>query len=148
MDGSPPQLLLDNQLCFLFHRIARDLDSAYRPMLRDLGLTYPQYLVMLVLWERDGRSVKELGQQLCLDSGTLSPLLRRLAAVGLVDRVRDAADERRVVIHLTPSGRDLRERAAGIPEALGQRLVDTPEDYHALHAQLTSIAERLESTVR
>lgn len=145
MEQSPPQLLLDNQLCFLFHRIVRDLNGAYRPLLNDLGLTYPQYLVMLVLWERDGRSVKELGQQLCLDSGTLSPLLRRLDKLGLIDRVRDSADERRVVVHLTDAGRELRARAAEIPHTLGQRLVDTPEEYLALHAQLSSIAARLES---
>ena len=74
---TPPQLLLENQLCFLFHRISRDLDAAYRPLLNELGLTYPQYLVMLVLWEQDGRSVGEIGQELCLDSGTLSPQDRR-----------------------------------------------------------------------
>lgn len=145
MTQTPAQLLLDNQLCFLFHRITRDLNAAYRPLLSELGLTYPQYLVMLVLWEQDGRSVKDLGQQLCLDSGTLSPLLRRLDRLGLIERVRDSHDERRVNLRLTPAGQDLRDRAQRIPEALGRRLVDTPEEYLALHKQLTSIAARLEA---
>ena len=145
MNHSPAQLLLDNQLCFLFHRITRDLNAAYRPLLSELGLTYPQYLVMLVLWEEDSRSVKELGEQLCLDSGTLSPLLRRLDRLGFIERVRDRADERRVQVQLTDDGRALRRRAEQIPEALGQRLVDSPEEYLALHRQLTSIAARLEA---
>jgi MarR family transcriptional regulator, organic hydroperoxide resistance regulator len=145
MTDSPAQLLLDNQLCFLFHRIARDLNAAYRPLLSELGLTYPQYLVMLVLWEEDGRSVKDLGQQLCLDSGTLSPLLRRLDKLGLIERVRDHGDERRVNVVLTDQGRELRRHAEQIPETLGQRLVDSPQEYMALHRQLTSIAARLEA---
>ncbi|MCB0899236.1 MAG: MarR family transcriptional regulator [Actinobacteria bacterium] len=142
---TPPQLLLENQLCFLFHRISRDLDAAYRPLLSELGLTYPQYLVMLVLWEQDGRSVGELGQQLCLDSGTLSPLLRRLESRGLLERRRDPDDERRVTLHLTRDGWALRRRARNIPESLGRKIVDDPAAYLQLHAQLTQIAERLEA---
>ena len=143
-DATPPQLRLDNQLCFLFHRISRDLTAAYRPLLADLGLTYPQYLVMLVLWESDGPTVGEIGERLCLDSGTLSPLLRRLADAGLVQRRRESADERRVTVHLTDAGRDLRAKAAGIPAALGGRLVDDQASYRALHAELTALADRLE----
>ena len=142
---SPPQLLLENQLCFLFHRISRDLDAAYRPLLGELGLTYPQYLVMLVLWEQDGRSVGELGQELCLDSGTLSPLLRRLEARGLLQRRRDPDDERRVTLHLTRDGWALRRKARSIPESLGHKIVDDPAAYLQLHAQLTQIAQRLEA---
>ncbi len=142
---TPPQLLLDNQLCFLFHRISRDLDAAYRPLLTELGLTYPQYLVMLVLWERDGRSVGDLGRELCLDSGTLSPLLRRLQERGLLERRRDPDDERRVTLHLTRDGWALRRRARSIPEVLGRKIVDDPATYLQLHAQLTQIAERLEA---
>ncbi|HYO20424.1 MAG TPA: MarR family transcriptional regulator, partial [Dermatophilaceae bacterium] len=107
-----PQLQLDNQLCFLFHRISRELTAAYRPLLADLGVTYPQYLVMLVLWEDDGLGVGEIGERLSLDSGTVSPLLKRLESAGLVDRVREDADERRVSIHLTAAGRALEQRAA------------------------------------
>jgi DNA-binding MarR family transcriptional regulator len=142
---TPPQLLLENQLCFLFHRISRDLDAAYRPLLGELGLTYPQYLVMLVLWERDGRNVGELGRELCLDSGTLSPLLRRLEAHGLLERRRDPDDERRVTLHLTKDGWALRRKAKAIPQSLGRRIVDDPAAYLQLHAQLTQIAERLEA---
>jgi len=141
---SPPQLQLDNQLCFLFHRISRDLTAAYRPLLADLGLTYPQYLVMLVLWERDGLGVGELGERLCLDSGTLSPLLRRMADAGLVERVRDTADERRVTIRLTRAGRDLQERAEAVPAAVAGLLVDDLPDYRRLHDELAALAERLE----
>ena len=142
---SPPQLLLENHLCFLFHRISRDLDAAYRPLLGELGLTYPQYLAMLVLWERDGRSVGELGQELCLDSGTLSPLLRRLESRGLLERRRDPDDERRVTLHLTRDGWALRRKARSIPDSLGRTIVDDPAAYLQLHAQLTQIAERLEA---
>ncbi len=84
VDARAPQLRLENQICFLFHRISRDLTATYRPLLSELGLTYPQYLVMLVLWERDGASIGEIGQRVCLDSGTLSPLVRRLEKAGLV----------------------------------------------------------------
>jgi DNA-binding MarR family transcriptional regulator len=138
-----PQLRLDNQLCFLFHRISRELTAAYRPLLADLGLTYPQYLVMLVLWEDDGLAVGEIGDRLALDSGTLSPLLRRLQEAGLVTRRREPADERRVTIHLTDAGRGLEARAAGVPAALAAQLADDRTSYEALHAELTTLADRL-----
>ena len=140
---SLPQLRLDNQLCFLFHRISRELTAAYRPLLADLGLTYPQYLVMLVLWERDGMGVGELGDRLDLDSGTLSPLLRRLEHAGLVRRERAASDERRVTIRLTDRGCDLQERAAGIPEAIAGHVVDDEAGYEAMKAQLNDLADRI-----
>ena len=140
---SLPQLRLDNQLCFLFHRIGRELNAAYRPLLADLGLTYSQYLVMLVLWERDGLGVGELGDRLDLDSGTLSPLLRRLERAGLVRRERATSDERRVMIHLTGRGRDLQERAAGIPEAIAGFVVDDEAGYEAMKAQLNDLAARI-----
>jgi DNA-binding MarR family transcriptional regulator len=140
---SLPQLRLDNQLCFLFHRIGRELNAAYRPLLADLGLTYSQYLVMLVLWERDGLGVGELGDRLDLDSGTLSPLLRRLERAGLVRRERATSDERRVTIHLTGRGRDLQERAAGIPEAIAGFVVDDEAGYKAMKAQLNDLAARI-----
>ena len=140
---SLPQLRLDNQLCFLFHRISRELDAAYRPLLAELGLTYSQYLVMLVLWEGDGLGVGELGNRLQLDSGTLSPLLRRLERGGLVRRERSASDERRVTIELTDRGRNLRDRAAGIPGAIARCLVDDAVRYTEMHAQLISLAARI-----
>jgi DNA-binding transcriptional ArsR family regulator len=97
-------LLLDNQLCFALYSASLAMTKLYKPLLDELGLTYPQYLAMLVLWERDGLMVSELGERLSLDSGTLTPLLKRLEAAGLVARIRDVQDERRVHITLTPAG--------------------------------------------
>jgi DNA-binding MarR family transcriptional regulator len=111
-------LLLDNQLCFALHSASLAMTKVYKPHLDKLGVTYPQYLVLLVLWERDGVSVSEIGERLFLDSGTLTPLLKRLEAQGLVDRSRDPADERRVVIRLSAAGRALKDAAAGIPACI------------------------------
>src|SRR6185436_15253777 len=105
-------LLLDNQLCFALYSASLAMTKLYKPLLDELGLTYPQYIVMLVLWEGDGLAVSELGQRLSLDSGTLTPLLKRLEGSGLISRLRDVQDERRVHIHLTPAGRKLKARAA------------------------------------
>ncbi len=115
---SPPELLLDNQICFAVYSAAHAFAQAYKPHLDPMGLTYPQYLVMLLLWEQDGRSVNELGQPLHLDSGTLTPLLKRMEKAGLVTRKRDTKDERIMRIHLTDHGRALRERARAIPPAM------------------------------
>ena len=111
-------LRLDSQLCFALYAAARAMTQAYAKLLTPLGLTYPQYLVMLVLWEEDGLAVRQLGERLELDSGTLTPLLKRLEAAGLVRRARDRADERMVRIHLTPAARGLRQRARGVPRAV------------------------------
>ena len=138
-----PQLQLDNQLCFLFHRVGRELNAAYRPLLAELGLTYSQYLVMLVLWERDGVSVGELGDRLAVDSATLSPQLRRMERAGLVRRVRSQADERRVTVHLTARGAALEQRAAEIPAAMMSRLVDDEAQYRRLKGQLEHLLERI-----
>src|SRR3954467_10719297 len=100
-------LLLDNQLCFALYSTSLAMTKLYKPLLEELGLTYPQYLVMLVLWEEDGPMVSGLGERLFLDSGTLPPLLKRLETAGLVARVRDTQDERRVHITLTAAGRKL-----------------------------------------
>ncbi len=114
-----PQLQLDEQLCFALYDAQRAVTRLYQPLLADLGLTYPQYLVMLVLWEADEPvSVGELGARVHLDSGTLTPLLKRLEAQGVVDRRRDPADERRVLISLTDDGAALQDRAAGVPACL------------------------------
>jgi MarR family transcriptional regulator, organic hydroperoxide resistance regulator len=145
LDVSAGHLALDSQLCFLFHRISRDLTAAYRPLLDELGLTYPQYLVMLVLWEEDGLGVGEIGTRLHLDSGTLSPLLRRMQVAGLLTRHRSADDERRVSISLTTTGRALRDRAAAVPQQIAARLVDDLSGYRHLHADLTTLAARLEA---
>ena len=106
---------LKQQVCFALYSASRAVTAYYRPLLEPLGLTYPQYLAMLVLWERGETSVKELGTQLMLDSGTLSPLLKRLEAADLLTRRRDLADERSVLIALTPRGDELRQAAADVP---------------------------------
>jgi DNA-binding MarR family transcriptional regulator len=111
-------LLLDNQLCFALHSASLAMTKVYKPHLDKLGVTYPQYLVLLVLWERDGLTVSDIGERLYLDSGTLTPLLKRLEVQGLVDRSRDPQDERRVVIRLTGQARALKEQAAGIPACI------------------------------
>ena len=115
-------LALDNQLCFAVYAASHAFSRTYRPLLERLGLTYPQYLVMLVLWERDGLTVKAIGERLGLDSGTLTPLLKRLATAGLVTRSRDAEDERQVRIALSDAGRALRAEAAGLPTVIAGRL--------------------------
>src|SRR5919205_4343910 len=104
-------LLLANQLCFAVYSTAHAFNRFYKPILDPLGLTYPQYLVMLVLWEQDGLTVKEIGQRLHLDSGTLTPVLKRLQAIGYVRRSRDLPDERQVRVTLTERGREIREQA-------------------------------------
>ncbi|MET1754197.1 MarR family transcriptional regulator [Novosphingobium sp. RD2P27] len=116
--AEPDPLALDRQLCFQFYAANNLIHRLYAPVLGALGLTYPQYLVMLVLWERDGLSVGALGQRLYLDSGTITPLLKRMEALGLLRRERDRADERRVLVHLTEEGRSLRARAITVPETM------------------------------
>lgn len=108
-------LHLDNQVCFALYSASLAMTKLYKPLLEELGLTYPQYLAMLVLWERDGLTVSQIGERLSLDSGTLTPLLKRLEAAGLVARVRDVQDERRVHVMLTAAGRRLKQRARKVP---------------------------------
>ncbi|MET7481159.1 MarR family transcriptional regulator [Streptomyces sp. NPDC005648] len=120
-------LLLDDQLCFALYAASRAVTARYRPLLDELGLTYPQYLVMLVLWEQDSISVRDLGASLQLESSTLSPLLKRLEAAGLLRRERRAEDERSVAIRLTGAGAALQERARTVPLAIGDAMGLTPE---------------------
>lgn len=108
-------LLLDHQLCFAMYSASLAMTKAYKKLLAPLDITYPQYLVMMVLWEKDQVTVSELGGRLFLDSGTLTPLLKRMEAMGLLHRTRDAEDERRVLVSLTPVGRALREKARTVP---------------------------------
>ena len=119
-------LALEHQFCFALYSASHAMTKTYKPLLDALGLTYPQYLVMLVLWQQDGVLVKDIGARLFLDSGTLTPLLKRLEAGGLLARNRDPHDERQVRISLTPAGRALRQQAMAIPEqvlcASGQQL--------------------------
>lgn len=135
---------LDQQLCFALYSASRTMTAVYRPKLDALGLTYPQYLVMLALWERDGRSVGELCTALGLDSGTLSPLLKRLEAAGLVTRSRSAADERRVEIELTEPGRQLSAQACGLPARMAEAAGDmSSEEIATLHTLLQRLTGAL-----
>ena len=109
-------LLLDNQMCFALYSASLTVTKVYKPLLQKFGLTYPQYLVMLVLWEQDERSVSELGARLYLDSGTLTPLLKRLETLAFITRSRDAIDERRVIVALTTTGRRLHEQSLTVPQ--------------------------------
>ena len=130
-------------LCFGLHAASRAMTAVYRPLLEDLGLTYTQYLVMLLLWEGEPRLVKEIGRVLELDSGTLSPLLKRLGAAGLVRRERRAADERAVEVTLTPEGRALKERARHIPRAI-ERATDLSDgEIEDLRARLDELRAAL-----
>lgn len=113
---------LDRQVCFPLYAASNLLNRLYRPILAGLGLTYPQYLVLLVLWKKEPQTVGSLGEMLYLDSGTLTPLLKRMEQAGLVDRIRDAHDERRVLISLSQKGRDLRSDAEKVPAMLSEGL--------------------------
>ncbi|MDQ8001530.1 MAG: MarR family transcriptional regulator [Bordetella sp.] len=140
----PAELLkLDNQLCFAVYSASLAMTRLYKPQLDKLGLTYPQYLVMLALWEEDGPMVSALGERLSLDSGTLTPLLKRLEANGLVARVRDVADERRVHITLTAAGRRLKGRAAGVPACLLAASECSIDELVTLTRQLQSLRDRV-----
>ena len=136
-------LRLDHQVCFALYSASLAMTKLYKPLLDVLGLTYPQYVALLALWERDGLTVSELGERLFLDSGTLTPLLKRLEAAGLVARLRDVQDERRVRITLTPQGRALRERAEDIPRCMMQRSQCDISELQALTRQLTTLRDRL-----
>ena len=139
-------LQLDQQLCFALYSTSLAMTKVYKPMLSELGLTYPQYLVMLVLWEHDELAVSELGTRLTLDSGTLTPLLKRLETAGFVRRERDAADERRVLVSLTDSGRALRSTAVGIPEKLLCATQCSIEEIQSLTARLHAMRSTLEAS--
>ncbi|MEW6642218.1 MAG: MarR family transcriptional regulator [Pseudomonadota bacterium] len=116
--SGPPEQQLENQLCFAVYAAGHAFTQAYKPFLEPQGLTYPQYLVLLQLWERDDQTVKQLGEPLFLDSGTLTPLLKRMEAAGWIMRRRDSDDERVVRVTLTDKGRAFREAAREIPAAL------------------------------
>jgi DNA-binding MarR family transcriptional regulator len=136
-------LLLGNQLCFAVYSTAHAFNRVYKPLLDRLGLTYPQYLVMLVLWERDDVSVKDIGDKLFLDSGTLTPLLKRLEAAGLIKRTRNKDDERQVLIALTAQGEALREQAKMLPEAILAASACSIGELSALKNELTALRDRL-----
>jgi len=134
---------LGSMLCFTVYSTAHAFNRAYKPLLEALGLTYPQYLVMFALWERDGVTVKEIGELLHLDSGTLTPLLKRLESMGLVRRARDAADERNVRISLTPAGTAIHEKEKTVKQGIVGACGQTPDELQALNAQLVRLRDSL-----
>ncbi|MGJ5009505.1 MarR family winged helix-turn-helix transcriptional regulator [Bradyrhizobium oligotrophicum] len=139
-------LQLGSQLCFAVYSTAHAFNRVYKPLLDRLGLTYPQYLVMLVLWERDGLPLKDIGERLFLDSGTLTPLLKRMEAAHLVKRTRSADDERQVLVTLTSQGAALRERAkAIIPPAILDATGCSIAELADLHGKLVKLRERLDA---
>jgi DNA-binding MarR family transcriptional regulator len=132
-------LALDRQVCFALAVASRSVIALYRPLLEPMGITHPQYLVMLALWERSPLSVKQLSGLLQLDPGTLSPLLKRLEVIGYVTRRRDPRDERALAVELTEEGRALREQALLVPPAIMARLGMSAEELQALHSSLTRV---------
>jgi len=130
---SDAALLLDNQLCFPLYAASRKIIKLYRPALDPLGLTYTQYVTLLALWERDGETVKALGERLFLDSGTLTPLLKKLEAQGLIERERSHADERNVIVKLTDAGHALKTRAAAVPGQIASCVNLSQADAVQLH---------------
>ncbi|HSX93800.1 MAG TPA: MarR family transcriptional regulator [Hydrogenophaga sp.] len=141
--SSSDLLKLDHQLCFALYSASLAMTKLYKPWLDELGLTYPQYLAMLALWEEDGLTVSALGERLYLDSGTLTPLLKRLEAIGFVTRLRDVQDERRVLVRLTAAGRRLKTRAARIPSCVLQATQCTVQEAIALTHEVRQLRDRL-----
>jgi DNA-binding MarR family transcriptional regulator len=142
--NNPDALLkLDNQLCFALYSTSLAMTRVYKPLLDELGITYPQYLAMLVLWEQDGLMVSELGERLFLDSGTLTPLLKRLEASGFVSRQRALDDERRVHVSLTPAGSALKLKAAAIPRCILSASQCSIPELVKLTSEIQALRERL-----
>lgn len=137
-------MCIEDQLCFALYAATRAMTRTFRVSLEPLGLTYPQYLVLLVLWEKDGLSVKEIGTKLMLDSGTLTPLLKRLEAMGLLNRERDRDDEREVRITLTKEGLRIREAARDARRYVERRMQMSEKDLNALRDDVMGLVERLE----
>jgi len=140
-------LLLGNQICFAIYSTAHAFNRVYKPLLDRLGLTYPQYLVMLVLWERDGVPVKDIGERLFLDSGTLTPLLKRLEAAQLIKRTRNTADERQVLIALTPQGQVLKEKARTVPQSILAASACSVAELSAMKNDIVALRERLNAVL-
>jgi DNA-binding MarR family transcriptional regulator len=141
------QLRLDNQICFAVYSTAHAFNRVYKPLLDRLGLTYPQYLVMLVLWERDGVPVKDIGGRLHLDSGTLTPLLKRLEAAELIKRTRSTEDERQVLIALTPQGQALLEKARTVPQSILAASACSVTELSAMKNEIVALRDRLNAAV-
>jgi DNA-binding MarR family transcriptional regulator len=136
-------LALGQQLCFAVYSVAHAFNLTYKPLLDRFGLTYPQYLVLLALWQKDRMTVKGIGEELGLDSGTLSPLLKRLETAGFVSRIRDKSDERQVIITLTPKGVALKTDAFGILTEIGKATGCSMEEAAALRSALHGLSNHL-----
>jgi len=137
-------LKLENQICFKIYTAEREITKLYRDLLEELDVTYPQYLVLLVLWEKDSITVKELGQKLFLDSGTLTPMLKRMEGNELLERRRSLEDERSVIISLTKKGQELKQKAECIPSQLLKNLSMDYEELKNLDYTLTTILQRIQ----
>ena len=142
-DPADTWLALDKQLCFALYSASLAMTKIYKPLLAPLGLTYPQYLVMLALWEQDGQTVGALGERLALDSGTLTPLLKRLETQGQLGRERDPADERRVIVRLTDAGRKLKIAARRVPPQIADASGCELDEVVQLTRQLTALRDTL-----
>lgn len=143
MTNPADYLKLDKQLCFALYSTSLAMTKLYKPLLEKLGLTYPQYLVMCILWERDGLALKDIAEQLHIDSGALTPVIKRLEAQGLLQRHRHADNERTLEIALTPEGRALREQAEEIPLQIGMACATTEDEIHKLRDQLQRLRANL-----
>ena len=143
----PLPLMLGDQLCFAVYSTAHAFNRFYKPLLDKLGLTYPQYLVMMVLWERDGVPVKDIGEKLFLDSGTLTPLLKRMEAADLVKRTRSTEDERQVLIALTPHGHALREKARAVPQAMLASSACSVGELFEMKDELVALRDKLNAAL-
>ena len=143
-----PQFRLDNQLCFRLYTASRLITQAYHPMLAEQGLTYPQYLVLMVLWEKDAQPVNDIAKRLRLETNTVTPLLKRMETEGFLTRSRGREDARQIIVKLTKKGRDLQEKLADVPEAIGSSLLCesvTPETIPGLYAMLDGIIHQLQN---
>ncbi|AYG66920.1 MULTISPECIES: MarR family transcriptional regulator [unclassified Rhizobium] len=136
-------LKLDNFICFALYSANHAMNRLYKPMLDALNLTYPQYLVMVTLWEEDGQTVGGIGEKLFLESSTLTPLLKRLEAAGFIHRTRSKEDERQVLIHLTGEGKALKKKAAAVPPCILDATEQTPDELARLKAEITMLREAL-----
>jgi len=146
-DDACSDLLLDNQLCFALYSTSLLMTKVYKPLLQALNLTYPQYLAMMVLWEGDGITVGDISSRLLTDPGSVTPLLKRLEAEGLLDRKRSSSDERVVELYLTDKGRALREQAKAIPSCIVRASQQTPDALAALKEELVTLRNSLNQAV-
>jgi len=138
-----PKLLLGSQLCFPLYATSKEIIRKYRPFLERLGITYTQYITLLVLWEEDKVSIKELGERLYLDSGTLTPIIKKLEKQGIVTRERDSKDERKIVITLTQKGLDMYDEAQFIPDEIKKCVNITDEEFDVLYKLLYKVLDTL-----